>query len=230
MKKYPANLAFTLLELMAVLAVIVILTGMVVGVAGMVQNKAAKSRASAEIAMLGAAAEAYKAENGSYPRTAESTDDEPKGTDALEPRKHFQPTKSAYSEASLDFYRELTGDKKKPCDGVPDEGEPVYLKEYDPRILKSKTSASKKKEIEWFQDPFGFPYGYSTAAAMKEHKFQKELRSSKGTDAKRPTGDELLGYNSASYDLWSTGGSNPSSELKSAKDKENEQAKWIKNW
>jgi hypothetical protein len=112
---------------------------------------------------------------------------------------------------------------------VPDEGERMYLKEYDPRILKTTITSSKKKEIKYFQDPFGFPYGYSTAAAEVERDFQKDLRKN-GGDAKRPTGDALLGFNLASYDLWSTGGSNPSSELKSAKDKENEQAKWLKNW
>jgi prepilin-type N-terminal cleavage/methylation domain-containing protein len=223
MKKRPTNLAFTLLELMTVLAVIVILTGMVVGVAGLVQRKSAMTRAKTEIEMLSMAAERYKSENGSYPRTDR--------TDKLSPMEDFQPTKSKYSDASLDFYKELTGDTKEPCDGIPEADSIQYLKEFDPRILKKSTTGvgtDKRTQIGGFQDPFGFPYGYSTAAADKESEYLAELK--KNPSATRPRGAEAKGYNGASFDLWSTAGGNPSTELKSDKEKQIEQAKWVKNW
>ena len=220
MKKRPFISGFTLLELMTVLAVIVVLTGLVVGVAGLVQNKSAKARAGAEIAMLNAAAEAYKSDNGTYPQTDK--------TDKLSPRVDFQPTKSVYIEASLDFYRELTGDKEEKPDGVPDKDQPQYLKEFDPRVLKTSINSEKKKQILYFMDPFGLPYGYSTAAYKIERKYQDDLR--KNGSAERPQGDEMKGFNGATFDLWSTGGSSPSNPITGAKDKTTEQAKWIKNW
>ena len=58
MKTRPQSQGFTLIELMTVLVIITVLTGMVVGVAGLVNTKTAKARATAEIAMLSSAAEA----------------------------------------------------------------------------------------------------------------------------------------------------------------------------
>lgn len=236
MKTNPKNLAFTLLELMTVLAVIVILTAMVVGVAGMVQNKSAKARATTEIAMLALAAEGYKGDNGSYPQGHEKPDDfkSEVPSDELVPRKHFRPNsddKSKYEKASLAFYRELTGDNEEKPDGKPDKDRAIYLKEFDPRILKKSagtgTGSAATIEVKYFQDPFGYPFGYSTAAAKVERKFQKDLR--KDSTTQRPSGEEIEGFNSATFDLWSTSGSSPNSDVK-GKDKETEHAKWIKNW
>ena len=60
--------AFTLIELIVVVTVIVILTGLVLSTVGYVQKKAARSRAETEIAAMSAALESYKADNGIYPR------------------------------------------------------------------------------------------------------------------------------------------------------------------
>jgi prepilin-type N-terminal cleavage/methylation domain-containing protein len=218
--KRSQSAGFTLLELMTVLAVIVVLTGMVVGVAGMVQTKAAKERAKAEMAMLSAAAEAYKADVGAYPQTER--------TDNLSPRKDFTPTNSKYLDASLDLYRELSGDREEPYpNGVPDTDAQRYLKEYDPRILKTSTS-NGKKEVKYLQDPFGFAYGYSTAALKAEREYQKALRTDRTTP--RPTGDALGGFNTSSFDLWSTAASNPTKGVTGQKEMEAEQGKWLKNW
>jgi prepilin-type N-terminal cleavage/methylation domain-containing protein len=59
--------AFTLIELIVVVTVIVILTGLVLSTVGYVQKKAARSRAETEIAAMSAALESYKADNGVYP-------------------------------------------------------------------------------------------------------------------------------------------------------------------
>jgi len=58
---------FTLIELLAVIAIIGILVGVVIGVGGNVRQKAAKSRAKAEIAAIELALERYKIDNGDYP-------------------------------------------------------------------------------------------------------------------------------------------------------------------
>lgn len=223
MKTRPQSQGFTLIELMTVLVIITVLTGMVVGVSGLVNTKTAKARATAEIAMLGLAAEAYKSDNGTYPKTD--------STDSLNPMKDMKPKTSKDSDwvkSNLSFYRELTGDKEEEPNAVPDADQPVYLKEFDPRIVKfDKVEPGKPKKVQYFQDPFGLPYGYSTSAAEVERKYLKKLREDSNAD--RPKGADAKGYNSASYDLWSTGGSNPSGDL-TGKDGDSERAKWIKNW
>jgi len=66
MKKSKTS-AFTLIELLIVIAIIAVLAGLVLGAASSVQKKGARSRAEAEIAAIGAALESYKADNGDYP-------------------------------------------------------------------------------------------------------------------------------------------------------------------
>lgn len=64
--------AFTLIELLVVITVIAILAGLVLGTAGYIQKKSARSRVEAEIASLSAALENYRAEHGAYPPNAAS--------------------------------------------------------------------------------------------------------------------------------------------------------------
>ena len=65
--KHSKTSAFTLIELLIVIAIISVLAGLVLGAASSVQKKGARSRAEAEIAAIGAALESYKADNGDYP-------------------------------------------------------------------------------------------------------------------------------------------------------------------
>ena len=62
--------AFTLIELLIVIAIIAILAGLILSTAGGIQKKAARSRAESEVAALSAALESYKADNGDYPTNA----------------------------------------------------------------------------------------------------------------------------------------------------------------
>ncbi len=59
--------AFTLIELLVVMAIIAVLAGLLIQTAGAVQEKAARSRAEADIAGLSAALESYKLDFGAYP-------------------------------------------------------------------------------------------------------------------------------------------------------------------
>ncbi len=227
MRKSPAS-AFTLLEMLTVLAIIVILSGIVLGVAGYAQKKSALSRATGEVAMLGSACESYKSDNGNYPRDVPTSGTSV--TDIISPKTHFIPTDSKYSASSLFLYKELTGDKVNNSsksgdpDGITDEGEQRYMKEFDPRILNVKKNPSTKviTQVNYLQDPFGFPYAYSTAAAKTEADFQKQRLL--GSTQTRKTGSGLPGFN-LSFDLWSTGG-------KTKRDTSDDVtwAGWVKNW
>ena len=65
--KTRSSSAFTLIETVTAMAIILILTGLVISISGYVQKKGSQARAQGEIAMLGAASESYKADNGDYP-------------------------------------------------------------------------------------------------------------------------------------------------------------------
>ena len=61
--------AFTLIEMMAVVTIIVILARLVVGGMGFVQDRQAKEKAKVQIALLSRALEEYKLDMGTYPAT-----------------------------------------------------------------------------------------------------------------------------------------------------------------
>ena len=67
LKKYRTESAFTLVELLIVIAIIAILASLVLAAAGGVQKKGARSRTEGEIAAIVAAMESFKADNGDYP-------------------------------------------------------------------------------------------------------------------------------------------------------------------
>jgi prepilin-type N-terminal cleavage/methylation domain-containing protein len=69
MEQWPSmTRAFTLIELLAVIAIIAILAGLLLNTAGYIQKKGAMSRAETEIAALTVALENYKTDNGDYPQ------------------------------------------------------------------------------------------------------------------------------------------------------------------
>ena len=237
MRKSPAS-AFTLIEMLTVLAIIVLLTGLVISVGVYVHRKGALARTAGEVKLLESACENYKADTGSYPRDTEVNS----VTDNLNPKVDFDPTTGTYAKSSLFLYKELTGDKSTtgdadlggtsaggPPNGIPDFGEPRYLKEFEPRILNAvKDKATGKiTSVNFFQDAFGFSYAYSTGAANDEQTYRKKLLEdpSKASTLQRPTGSDLHGFNAGSFDLWSTGG-------KTMKDTTDDLtwAGWVKNW
>ena len=65
--KNSRSKAFTLIELLIVISSIAILAALVLQAAGFIQKKAARAKATSEIAAMGAALEAFKADNGDYP-------------------------------------------------------------------------------------------------------------------------------------------------------------------
>ena len=112
----PARRSFTLVELIVVLTIIFVLTGLVFTAAGFIQKKGARSRAESEMAALAAAIENYKSDNGNYPRdpgtstcpsVQSSTDDLVANDTGL---KSSDPTDCAFQGASQYLYGQLSGD------------------------------------------------------------------------------------------------------------------------
>lgn len=68
-----SHAAFTLIELMVVIAIIAILAALTLNTVGYVNRKAAQSRAEAEVAAISAAIESYKLDMGAYPSNNTTT-------------------------------------------------------------------------------------------------------------------------------------------------------------
>lgn len=168
---------FTIVEVLVVMAIILVLAGLVLGTSSYVHNKAARSRAEAEIAAMSAALENYKADNGVYPSNVPGGTD-PSASDLLNART-TSPDFNAYQSASEILYQGLTGDTNG--DGLADGAAKSYL------TFKSNQLGGKGPAT-YVQDPFGFSYGYSTAGQAAAGGAQK------------------VGYN-PTFDLWSTAGS-----------------------
>src|SRR5947199_10238951 len=97
--------AFTLIELIVVVGVIIILTGLVLSTVGYARKKGARARAETEIAAMSAACESYNADNGIYPSNSD--------TDTLNPISDVNPSTTPpnnYTRASLWLYEQLSGD------------------------------------------------------------------------------------------------------------------------
>lgn len=207
MKCSPSRSAFTLIEMITVITVIAILTGIVLSIAGMVQNKGYRAKAEAEIKALSAACEAYKADNGGYPQDAE--------TDKLDARTATAP--ATYQTACLALYKALSGDidLDGKQGGTAETGKAYVTDFFKPNRFNSSFKTSGK--VAFIVDPFGNSYGYSTAGLKAEQDFRSQL----ATDEKATRPDTTKGYNST-FDVWSTAGASGSSD--------NDKAKWLKNW
>jgi type II secretory pathway pseudopilin PulG len=143
------NAAFTLIELIVVVGVIVILVGLLLSTVGYVQKKGARARAETEIAAMSAALESYKADNGIYPRNND--------TDSLDARTSGDPT--TYQAASLYLYNSLFGATNG--SRTPNTGAKSYFV-FKPNML---FPTDQTLNVQYIRDPFGNSYGYSTIQA-----------------------------------------------------------------
>src|SRR5213594_1560022 len=143
------NCAFTLIELIVVITVIIILTGLVLSTVGYAQKKGARARAETEIAAISAACESYKADNGIYPTDAPTTE-------LLNSTMSFNPTN--YQSASLYLYKQLSGD----ATGNRQPSGKSYMAFKPNMLLPAPPSTATVIAI---RDPFGNSYGYSTRMA-----------------------------------------------------------------
>jgi prepilin-type N-terminal cleavage/methylation domain-containing protein len=221
MKHKNPRSGFTLIEMLTVIAVILVLSGLLLSVNSGVQTKAARSRAEGEIAAMSAACENYKADNGAYPRDPAVTPVPPAPasggkTDALNPRNTGTRSDSpAYQEASLELYKALSGNTLDAAFKLTlGPGKSYY--EFKPNQLSiRKDSNGMITHVLFIQDPWGKSYGYSTAGAKFEEDYRALLRVNPA--AARPANP--IGYN-PTFDLWSTGGALTTTNI----------AKCVKNW
>ena len=208
--------AFTLIEMLTVMAVIAILAGLIVSVNAYAHKKAALVRAEGEIRTMVASCESYKGDFGDFPRDLTGGSS---STDDLDPRVDGDPTKEKYQKASLALYKALSGDEN--ANGRAN-GKQYF--EFRPDQLQKVSTG----DIKFIKDPFGNSYGYSTAAAKDEQTFREQLK--KNPSANRPTGTALRGFN-PTYDLWSTGGVISKTAAGGNPNALNaERKRWVKNW
>lgn len=211
MQRFLSRHAFTLIEMITVIAIIAILAGLVLSLTGLVQGKGNRAKAETEIRAVSGALESYKTDAGGYPQDGD--------TDTLDPRTMFSPTTNDYKEASLALYKALSGDEN--ANGTFETAETA--KQYLPDFFKTsrlggvKDASGNMTSVTFIKDPFGNSYGYSTAGLKAEQEFRVALATN--PSATRPA--TLTGYN-PTFDLWSTGGSTGGTER--------DLAKWVKNW
>jgi type II secretory pathway pseudopilin PulG len=147
--EFPGASAFTIVELLVVIAVIIVLVGLILTAAGYIQNKGARSRAETEIAAISAALENYRADNGIYPRDMATTDN-------LDPRSSGNPTN--YQAASLFLYDSLFGSASLGSRTAASGAKSYFV--FKPYML---SPANQGQNVQYIRDPFGNSYGYSTA-------------------------------------------------------------------
>jgi len=135
--------AFTIIELIVVIGIILVLAGLILATSSYVHNKGARSRAEAEIAAISAALENYKADNGVYVSAP-----------SIDPQKQGNPT--TYQTTSLLLYENLTGDFDN--NRSTDSGRASYLSFKPNQLSPSDQTAN----VTFIKDPFGNSYGYST--------------------------------------------------------------------
>ncbi len=151
---FSAQGAFTVLELLVVITIIVTLAGLILATTGYVQKKGGRSRAESEIDAMSAAMESYKADNGIYVRNSD--------TDNLDPINNVNPSATPlpnnYTKASLYLYEQLSGDST----GNRQPSGKSYFTFKPNMLLPAPPSTATVIAI---RDPFGNSYGYSTMKA-----------------------------------------------------------------
>ncbi len=146
-----AAAAFTILELLVVIGIVITLAALILGTVGYVQKKGARSRAEAEIAAMSAALESYKADNGVYPT-------DPTKTENVDPSASSVP-----QSASLYLYEQLSGDVNATLQ--PASGSKSYFNFKAQMLMGTKDPNGALTSVTFIRDPFGNPYGYSTMKA-----------------------------------------------------------------
>lgn len=141
--------AFTLVELMAVITIIVILAGLVVGGLGYVSEKQASSKAKVQIALLSKAIEEYKLDMGKYPGIDTNTVASGKISSQLYDKLFYE---------GLEF-SENPGRADTPTDP---KATKIYLADLNPTTSKQGwvTTSTTAKAGEPILDPWGNQYLY----------------------------------------------------------------------
>jgi prepilin-type N-terminal cleavage/methylation domain-containing protein len=217
MQRSPSRHAFTLIEMITVIAIIAILSGMIISLSGLMTTKQNRAKALGDITALISACEAYRTDNGGFPQDASGANSL---TDMLDPREHMNPSDTMYQKASVFLYKQLSGDEN--ANGKIDATETG--KKYAAEFFKPSrfdVGFRNSGQISYLTDPWGYSYGYSTAGLKSEQDYRVDL----ATDANAPRPATPRGFN-PTFDIWSTAGSQGAK----TGDKDQERNKWVKNW
>lgn len=225
MKRPSPGSGFTLVEMLVVMAVIAILTGLILAVNANVQQTAARNRAQSEIRAMSAACEAYKADNGGYPQS--STTSGSTTTDTMDPSSTsaniYNPIN--YTAASLFLWQQLSGHLNDTNPTVQPTGTNLgtnYAGDiFKDTMLQGTRTGNRVTGVTCIQDPFGNSYGYGTAGLAAQQVYKAALISNGAATL------TVAGYN-PTFDMWSTGGTTTQTGIAgTGNDVKN---KWVKNW
>jgi prepilin-type N-terminal cleavage/methylation domain-containing protein len=176
----PHHNAFTLIELILVMGIILVLAGLVLSTFDYARKKGKLARAETEIAAMSAACENYKSDNGIYPTSSD--------TNALNAQSVGNPC--GYQAASLYLYKQLSGDTNANFQPTAKS----YFT-FKPNMLGTSPTATTDAcgntltptTVSYIRDPFGNIYGYST--------IDNPVTNPSPTPGFNPT-----------FDLWTTAG------------------------
>ena len=190
--------AFTLIELLTVIAIILVLAGLLLHIAGSANYKGSMARAQAEIQAMSTALESYKADNGTYPRVMPTNSNGTAYSDLLNAQTDTDPggnPKANYQGASEILYQALSGITAFSGTNATYGGKP-YM-EFKPGQLSDASSGAftTPSATTILVDPFGLPYGYSTINLAAQDAYNTSGTAVPSTAGYNPT-----------FDLWSTGG------------------------
>jgi type II secretory pathway pseudopilin PulG len=187
----PQSRAFTLMELLVVITIIIILAGLTLSMIGFANKKGAMERCKSEISAMCAALESYKADNGDYPKDT--------NTNKIDARTSPSVIISTSGNtdvmlASVALYKALSGDiggtprQYGAVDTATNIKQTVYLPFKSNMLWPKCAPGATPTAVTALVDPFRNVYGYSTIG---------------GDPASSGTTGTPKGYN-PTYDLWST--------------------------
>ncbi|MCP5536982.1 MAG: type II secretion system protein GspG [Akkermansiaceae bacterium] len=130
--------AFTLIELMVVIAIILVLASMVVGGMGWYKRKAAEGKTQVLVSSIERALEEYKLDNGVF------------------------PTGGGGDNSTIEVYKALYGDAD--ANGTPDSGAKVYLEILNPSNTGNKLNVDTSNYT--IIDAWGSPLHYQSPGEM----------------------------------------------------------------
>ena len=169
--------AFTLVELLVVITIIITLAGISVGIFNGAQARANRDRARAEIAAMEAALDAYRADYGGYPPFSVTSGSKP-------PEDYFNPT----TTGSTNTYQGVGTNLYQTLCVLSTNSTKMYL---EPKQNQLGGIAAGGGRTNFFlKDPWGNAYGYSASADVFANP------NAGGTNLKRAMG----------VSIWSTAG------------------------
>ncbi len=151
--------AFTLIELLAVITIIVILASLVVSSMGFVTDRQNKEKAKVQMALLSRGLEEYKLDMGTYPLTANTTDGA--GNSAVLYEMLFYEGYNYVASGSPATWTKTINGVTYP------KATKIYVKDLDPSSTRQGwvDLVSTPPASTTVKDPWGNPYRYRTAVA-----------------------------------------------------------------